>query len=464
MGDDHSAEVLGCYGNSLIRTPNLDRLAAEGIRFNRAYTNSPVCTPSRQSIITGKLPHAAGVTLLRTALKDEQITIAEHLKPLGFRTGAVGKMHFNSALNHGFDYRIDRPDHRKHLEAHPPRQAAATVRVKPPWRPFRDPARIWLNADVLPVGSYDADSEGAYFADRAVEFLRENQNDRFCLWVSFNQPHSPFDFPIEYAGRYDRAKMPAPTVGAEDGRWIPAVFRDLTEEDKRGITAAYYTSVEYLDKNVGLVLQELKTLGLEEETLVIYIGDHGYLLGHHGRFEKHTMWEPAVRAPLIVRNGRFARGRVIDALVEFVDLVPTIVEVLEVPTIEGLQGKSLVSLLEGKNEQHRDFVFSEYLEDNMAMVRTREWKYIFTSGKKDLAIGYATGHPPPGMTHRLYNLEEDPGETKNLAAHPEHNRTLDELRWLMLGRFKETDPRAPRLPSNLDIDQALAWFCEPPEN
>lgn len=108
VGDDSSAQVLGCYGNPLIRTPNLDRLASGGTRFDRAYCNSPVCTPSRQSMITGKLPRAAAVTLLQSALAEDQLTIAEHLKRFGFKTGAVGKMHFNSQLKHGFDYGLTR--------------------------------------------------------------------------------------------------------------------------------------------------------------------------------------------------------------------------------------------------------------------------------------------------------------------------------------------------------------------
>src|SRR4026208_2084257 len=201
MGDDHSADVLGCYGNKIVRTPNLDRLASQGTRFDRAFVNCPMCTPTRQSLITGKLPHAAGVTLLQTPLAENQVTIAEHLKTQGFATGAVGKMHFNSDLKHGFDYRFDKADHQKYLEEHPPQPLPGGTKVKPVWQPFKDPARMWLNADGLPVGLRDADSEGTYFSTKAIEFLRSTQNNRFCLWVSYNQPHSPFDFPVEYAGK-----------------------------------------------------------------------------------------------------------------------------------------------------------------------------------------------------------------------------------------------------------------------
>jgi len=462
MGDDHSTGVFGAYGNTLIRTPGLDRLAAQGARFERAYVNSPFCTPSRQSLITGKLPHATGVTLLPTPLGEDQTTIAEHLEGFGFRTGAVGKMHFNSRLRHGFEYRVDRGHYREWLETMDPPQLGETTLVRPSLKPFRNPTRIWLNAEVLPGSQIDERSEGTYFAEKAIEFLRTRSEKRFCLWLSFAEPHSPFNFPIEYSGKYNPADMTTPEVGPDDEARVPAVFRDLSEQDKKGIIASYYTSVEYLDKNVGLVLEELDRLGLSGKTLVIYVGDHGYLLGHHSRFEKHTMWEEEVRAPLLVRGPGIVPA-VNQAMVEFVDLVPTILELLSIPSLPGVQGMSFAEVLRGQAKEHRQSLFAEYLPDNQAMLRTHRWKYIFTSGQHDLALGYATGTPPTGIEHRLYDMVADPREFTNLADRPELTETLRSLQGQLLDRFKHTDPRAGRLPSDLDISQALAWFCEPPE-
>lgn len=462
MGDDHATGVYGAYGNDLIRTPNLDRLAAQGMRFDRAYVNSPVCTPSRQSIITGKLPHATGVTLLRTPLAEEQVTIADHLKQYGYRTGAIGKMHFNSGLHHGFDVRIDRQDHRAYLERHSSQAPPDGMATRPPWRPFRDPARVWLNADVRPSSRYEEVSLGTYLADQARSFLRDNGDDPFCLWVSFYEPHSPFNFPIEYAGRYSPEDMPLPPVGPEDKRWIPAEFKDLSEADMRGIVASYYTSVEYMDANVGRVLDTLDRLGLDENTLVVYVGDHGYLLGHHGRFEKHMMWEEAVRAPLVMKAPGLAPATS-DALVEFVDLVPTILDVLNVPPLPGVQGRSLEPLLNGTTTEHRTSVFSEFLADNKAMIRTERWKYIFTTGQHDLAQGYATGFGPSGIDHRLYDLSADPHEMNDLADDSQYSGVVAALQLKMLERFLDTDPRADALPEQLSLEQALVWFCEPPE-
>lgn len=463
MGDDHAAGVFGAYGNEIIRTPNLDRLASEGVKFNHAYVNSPVCTPSRQSIITGKLPHAAGVTLLRTALAEEEVTIADHLKARGYKTGAVGKMHFNSKLKHGFDYRVNRSDYRNYLSENSLQESASSVSTRPPWRPFRDPARVWLNADGRPGKRYDEDSEGTYMAQRAIDFLKKNKEEGFCLWVSYREPHSPFNFPIEYAGKYDPANMPLPPTSPEDEQWMPDVFEGLTKQDKQGIIRSYYTSVEYLDKNVGLVLDAIDNLGLSENTLVVYVGDHGYLLGHHGRFEKHMMWEEAVKAPLVMRGPGLPSGEE-NALVEFVDLVPTILDLLGEAPMEELQGQSLLPLLTDRTNSHRNYVFSEFLADNKAMVRTENWKYIFTSGKHDLAQGYATGNPPPGIDHRLYNVQEDPNELNNLADNPRYKGVLKMLQLKMLERFMATHPSADDLPPAASVEEALVWFCEPPEN
>ncbi len=464
IGDDHAAHVLGCYGNGIIRTPNLDRLASRGVRFTHAYANAPLCSASRQSLLTGKYPHACGVTLLRTSFPENQITIAEHLQQYGFKTGVVGKTHFNNGLPHGFEERTDTQEYRNFLEENPPEKPPANRETRPPWKPFRDPAHIWLNADGRPSQYYDKDDIGTFLANKAVEFIDRNKKGRFCLFVGFHEPHSPFNFPIEYAGKYKPEDMPLPKGSPEDDRWIPQVFKDLSDEEKRGIIASYYTSVEYMDKNVGLILDELERTGLDKNTLVIYIGDQGYLLGHHKRFEKHMMWEEALRSPLIIQaGGRFGEGRSVEVLTEFIDLAPTIMQALGIEPMTQVQGKSLMPVLLGTANNHKDVVFSEFLADNKAMLRTKEWKYIFTSGKRDLGQGYATGHPPSGICHRLYNVKNDPEEFFNVANSLENKTILDSLQKQMLKLFNDTHPKADQLPEGLSVDQQLVWFCEPPD-
>ncbi|WP_157638029.1 sulfatase family protein [Flexithrix dorotheae] len=460
IGDDHSARVLGCYGNDKVNTPNLDRLATEGVRFSRAYANAPLCSASRQSILTGKYPHATGVTLLTTSFPDENITIAEMLGEAGYKTGIFGKTHFNNQGSHGFQVMMGRSQFRESIDSLENIEIPEGVKVRPQWKPFKDPARIWLNADMATSGLPYKYDQATFFADRTIDFIKANKNNQFFATLAFFEPHSPFNFPIEFSGKYQPEKVPFPEGSEEDDQWIPAVFKDLTEEERKGIIASYYTSVEYVDSNVGRVMEALKENGLEENTLVIYIGDHGYLLNDHKRFEKHMMWEPAINAPLIVR-GYGEKGKVFSTFVEYVDLVPTILEILENPGNQEIQGKSFVPVLEGKTENHRSQVFSEFLADNKAMIKNEQWKYIFSTGQRDLGQGYATGNPPTGIQHRLYNQIEDPDETTDLGGKKEYKSTLDSMKQELLKVFNETHPEAFKLPKGLSIDEKLVWFCEP---
>src|SRR5262249_45302633 len=146
-----------------VKTPNIDRIAAEGLRFDRAYCNSPVCTASRQSFLTGRYPRTVGVTLLKTPLPESETTLAELLRDAGYDTAAVGKMHFNSDLTHGFALRADPPQHRQWLAQRGKAALPEGVKVQPPWKPFRDPAGVWLNSECLPFGAVDRDMAGSYF-------------------------------------------------------------------------------------------------------------------------------------------------------------------------------------------------------------------------------------------------------------------------------------------------------------
>jgi len=259
--------------------------------------------------------------------------------------------------------------------------------------------------------------------------------------------------------------MPFPTGSPEDDEFIPLVFRDLTDGERKGIISAYYSSVEYLDKNIGLVLEGLRKAGLSENTLIVYLGDHGYLLNDHKRFEKHMMWEEAVKAPLIIRAGD---GRPVKSLreemVEFVDVAPTITDLLGVERMDEIHGHSLVPFFENEDLEFRNMVFSEFLADNKAMVRTEKWKYIYTTGKHDLAQGYATGNPPGGIRHRLYDLENDPDETTDVSKDPSNQEILNLLQQRMITIFEETHPKANEIPEGLNIEEKLTWYCEPPDD
>ena len=457
IADDHAGYALGCDGDPLAVTPNLDRLASEGTRFAQHYCNSPVCTPSRQSFLTGQLPHAAGVTRLRTPLADEKPTLAKQFRSAGYRTAVFGKMHFNRAGTpglHGFDTLLTEGELQREWSARvKPAALPASIPTKPlPWRPFRDPARVWLNADNLPYPRHEAQMKGTFLAEQAIRWLDENARRPFALWVSFQEPHSPFDFPVEDRARFDPRLFPAPRAGPEDAWQIPLIFRDLGERDKQGINAAYYTSVAFLDRSIGRVLAALRRSRLEENTLVVYMADHGYNLGHHGRFEKHCGYDPALRVPLIMRwPGRIGE-RVVRGLTESVDVPATIVELLDLPPLPVLHGQNLL-------RRQQDRIFSEYLENEEAFVRTERWKYVFCSGKRRRGDGYETDRPTPGRYHRLYDLKADPGEFTDVTAR--HPAVVTQLQSAMLKRFRDTHPEAASEPQRLSREEAIEWYLRP---
>jgi arylsulfatase A-like enzyme len=463
IADDHAGYVLGAHGNAMANTPNLDRLAGEGTRFARHYCNSPVCTPSRQSLLTGQLPHAAGVTVLRTPLSEEKPTLAKQLKTAGYRTGVIGKMHFNQSGRpglHGFDEcQTEGEIQREWLARVKPSALPPGVRAKPPWRPFRDPARIWLNAEKLPFGRMEEEMKSAFQLARADEFIGAHRDQPFALWLSFQEPHSPFDFPVEDREHFDPRRFDVPRVGPEDAGQIPLIFRDLSAEDKQGIIAAYYTSVRFLDRNVGRALELLRKHRLEENTLVVYVADHGYSLGQHGRFEKHCGYTPALHVPLMMRwPGKIRKGTV-QEFTEHIDLPHTLTDLLGLPALPVRHGQSLRPYLEGRPTKSRDHIFSEYLENEECFVMNGQWKFIFGSGKRARTDGYETETPKPGRYVKLFDLQKDPGEFANVAA--KKPGVVSRLETLMLERFRATHPEAAREPARLSREEVLEWYVRP---
>jgi arylsulfatase A-like enzyme len=465
LADDHAGYVLGCDGNRDARTPNLDRLASGGVRFAAHHCNSPVCTPSRQSFLTGQMPHAAGVTVLATPLALDKPTLAKQFKKAGYETSVFGKMHFNRPAEpglHGFDIAMTEDEISKTWKSDvKPRVVPEGIRTKPEqWKPFKDPARIWLDADKLPLARYDEDARGTFIARRTIQYLEENRGRQFALWTSFQEPHSPFDFPVEDRDLFAANKFRVPRVGPEDAWQIPKIFRELSDDDKRGIAAAYYTSVAYLDRNVGRVLDALRRLRLEEDTFVVYMADHGYSLGQHGRFEKHCGYEPALRVPLIMRYPGRLRTGVVRDLTEHIDVPATIVDMMGLDPLPVMHGQSLRPYLEGRVPEHpRDHIFSEYLENEEAYIKTAEWKYIFCSGKRARKDGYEIDNPTPGRYRRLYNLRNDPDEFTDVAQ--KHPEVVAKFEGLMLDRFRATHPDREKEPQRLAGAEAIEFYLRP---
>jgi len=461
VADDHGGGTLGIEGDPRRATPNLDALARQGALFERAFCNSPLCTPSRQSLITGKLPHAIGVTQLATRLSDDALTMGEWLRDLDYQTLAIGKMHFNGPSTHGFTVRIDTPDWERDLLAHPPRGGDA----RRPWRPILDPPRQWLNASYQSTGLPLESMQSTYFVDRAIQYLKDKHDRPFAMVVSFYEPHSPFNFPRGWRGRFRPGQFTTPPVSEQDRREQPEIFAPLSALDVRGIQAAYYTSLSFVDAQVGRLIQALDETGLSSQTLVAYVGDNGYMLGQHGRFEKHCFYEPAVRIPLIMRwPGHLESHHRIAGLVEMIDILPTILHLMELPVPPGLQGVDLEPLLAGKpGAKAHDVVFSEYLENEEAMVRSARYKLIVCTGRRLRRDGYQTAPPLrlPGPYMRLYDLVADPGETRDLSDDPSHASIKDDLLGRMVERMVTTREGLDPVPAGLSRLEKIHWCLVP---
>ena len=465
LADDHAGYVMGAQGNSRAYTPNMNQLASEGTRFARHYCNSPVCTPSRQSFFTSQLPHSAGVTVLDGVLAEDKPTLAKQLGASGYQPAVFGKMHFNTAGRpglHGFDL-AETEDivSRDWAAAVGPTPDFGDIRVKPKWRPFQDPASIWLDSDKLPFPRTYEQMESTWVVQQATNYLREHKDDPFALWVSFREPHSPYNFPIEDRNDFNAADFPVPEVGPEDAGQIPLVFRGLTDKQKQGIIAAYYTSVRFLDRNVGAVLDALRRLNLENDTLVIYMADHGYSLGQHGRFEKHVCYDPALQVPLLMRwPGHIRSGAVVQDFTESIDVPPTLLEMLGAEPFSLNHGQSLSGYLKtGRSTNPRQSIFSEYLENEEACIRTDRWKLIHCSGKRFRLDGYMTDDPLPGLTIHLFDLKNDPGEFLNVAS--QHPEVVQNLSMQMLSIFRATHPQAAEEPAGKSMNDLLDWYLRP---
>jgi arylsulfatase A-like enzyme len=367
-------------------------------------------------------------------------------------------MHFNGPSRHGFAERLDTRDWEKHLASHPPSGGDH----RRPWRPLQDPSAVWLNAACQSDGLPESSMQSTFYADRAAEFFRSHKSEAFGLVVGLYDPHAPFRFPKEWQGRFRPDQFSVPPVSEADRLEQPMIFAPLKPDEVQGIQAAYYTSLSFADHVVGRILDALDASGLAEKTIVVYLGDNGYMRGEHGRFEKHCFYEPAVRVPLIVRwPGHLPENRRVSELVELVDVLPTLMELCGLPNPPDLHGRSLVPLLKGVDgAKGRDAVFSEYLENEEAMVRSARYKLVVGTGRRRRQDGYDSGRPLPGPYQRLYDLEADPAEATDLSGRPELAPTLEELRQKLYDRLVQTrEGRAP-VPAGFSQLATIHWCLQ----
>lgn len=419
MADDLRPE-LGCYGNKLIQTPNLDKLAARSVRFDRAYVQFPLCNPSRASLLTGRYPTSTGVLENTTwwgALHPDWVSLPRHFKNNGFAALRSGKI-FHGGIDDA-DAWTEGGEARKF-------EGATNTAKK---------GQVAANSDRIVKLDGDGESHNDYkTATRAIEYLERHKDKPFFLACGFTKPHSPPTAPQKFFDLYDAAKIPLPPDFAAKPA-APAGFpeasvpkrnsdlfigRDASVSEAREVIRAYWASASFMDAQAGRVLAALDRLGLREKTIVLFWGDHGYHLGEKGKWSKHgSLFEIGTRVPLLISApGLKGNGQVSPRIVETVDLYPTLVELCGLPKMPGLQGDSLVPLLNNPQAawSHPAFTVSKSGSLGLA-VRTEKWRYAEYDGGKAGAM--------------LFDAQADPHELKNLANDPTHAKTVAELKKLL---------------------------------
>jgi choline-sulfatase len=428
MADQLSPHALPPYGNEAVKAPNIARLAEEGVVFEHAYCNSPLCAPSRASMLSGRLPSQIGVYDNGAEFPASVPTLAHRLRSLGVRTCLAGKMHFIGPDQlHGFEQRLTPDIYPAGLHWIPDWEAAPSDRL--PW--YHDMTSVFDAGVSQATLQLDYDEEVSFRSVRAIYDLARAGDDRpFLLIASFSHPHDPWEIPAEYWDRYEDTAIDMPSVPSmSDGELDPHSRRvramcggtglDVPDEVVIKARRAHYSAISYVDDQVGRLLEALDAVGLRQDTIVIFAADHGEMLGERGLWYKMSFFEPSATIPLIVSApGHFAPRRV-SQNVSLLDLAPTFVELARGPAAQAdgeLAGRSLVPLLQGNGAAGDDIVVGEYLAEGalapVVMVRRGDLKFVASAGDPD----------------QLYDVAQDPNELANLAGVPERSEDVAALR------------------------------------
>ena len=418
MDDQHRFDWLGCAGASFVQTPNLDRLAARGTRFTNCFTNSPVCAPARVSLATGRMPHRLGPVGNNVYLPRDVPTYFQHLRDEGmYRVGCCGKLDlvkpdgYNG--RHGDRPRLFRWGFTHPIECEGKMHAGKSPEPKGPYGYWLQEQALYnqfhedyvfrakndfalsCHDSVLPKEAF----EDIYIGRRSAEWIREIPNDfPWHFFVSFVGPHDPFDPPAEYAEPYRKADMPKAIPHCPEGK--PARYcARTTDLDKITETRRQYAgSITAIDDAVGEIMAALEARGELDNTHVVFSSDHGEMAGDHGMYTKSVPYEAAIHVPLIVAGPGLPEGKVSDALVELMDVNPTLIELAGLPAQEGVEARSLVPVLQGHASTHRDSIVTTLR--SFECIRTERYKYVNNYGD----------------IRELYDLEEDPSELHNLCG------------------------------------------------
>jgi arylsulfatase len=433
--DQFRADCMGCAGHPVVRTPNIDRIASEGMRFRNAVTASPVCMSARASLISGQYPHQHHMWHNAGSLPANDETMFHHLHDEGYHTAHIGKSHYYPHQGYlpdyepymhqrGFDY--------VHEVAGPRANVVSESHMTDRWRDlgilgaYRDDYRSREPITVRPSPHPWEEFQDSYVGRHAVDYVRElGTDDPTCVFVGFGGPHEPWDPPKPYDTMYDPADMP-PWIAPEPlGDWVPPYAREVLTADQQpfvtpeaipAIRAAYYGKVSLVDHWVGEILKAYEDRGWLDSTLVIFFSDHGEMAGDHGRLYKSVFHHGSVDVPFVVRwPGHVDPGTTSDAFVNTVDVFPTLINLVDHES-DHHAGCSLLPLFEGDAQRVRDCVFSEIRgNDNQRtiMARTDAFTYCMDS---------------TGNGYQLFDEVNDHDQRRNLIGHPDFAGTEREMR------------------------------------
>ena len=440
MTDQHRSDCLGCAGNTVIKTPNLDSIAADGIRFSSAYSSTPSCTPARSGILTGLSPWHHGMIGYGRVAGQYPFELPAALHEAGYYLYGIGKMHWHpQRLLRGYDKilldesgRAETPDfisdYRQWFKEQAPDLDPDATGIG--WNDYR------TKAYALPERLHPT----IWTADRAVEFIESyDRPEPFMLKVSFARPHSPYDPPQRYMDMYDEADMPAPAIGDWAAQYAPHAeppnpslwHGDLGVAQARTSRRGYYGSVTFIDEQIGRVLAALKKRGLYDNTLILMFADHGDMLGDHHLWRKTYAYEGSAAIPMLLRWPRAMgmdqkRGTTLPQPVELRDVLPTFLDAAGAPIPGHLDGKSLLELVRGNTRSWRRYIDLEhgmcYNQDHWNALTDGRIKYIYYAldGREE-----------------LFDLANDPRELRNLAADPVYGSMLLQWRQHMVEHLSE---------------------------
>jgi arylsulfatase A-like enzyme len=447
---------LGCYGDPIVKTPHIDRLAARGVRFERAYCTFPLCGPSRNSFLTGLYPNATGIQtngqIFRQSI-PKQLSMPQAFRLAGYFAARVGKMyHYNVPMSVGTNGHDDPGSWE--LEINP----AGCDRLEEEPKIFSlEPGKFGGTLSWYASPKGDRAHTDGIMADDAAWVLERCARDRsrpFFLAVGFYRPHTPYVAPkTPYFEMYPEAEMPLVTGAAEDQKDVPkaalgsrkAEQDRMTDDERRRAMQAYLASISFLDAQVGRVLDALDKQGLADDTIVVFTSDHGYHMGEHGLYQKLSLFEESARVPLlIVAPGRCKAGSVAKSPVSQVDMFPTLAALCGIEPPKNLQGQSLVPLLADPAASGRGWAVTQVSRGN----RSRASQPQEAGAKGQQFYGYSLRTPRWRYTEwdegregrELYDHDADPKELTNLAAVPAHAATVAELSQQLAAAVQTTLP------------------------